>query len=146
MNRQERRVNLSLARSHLRKVNRNLSDDFVQLTRENWPHDTEPTRFAVFRSNRFLVQAFNENGGVIRLSICRTTVDAAGNWLAHITWDELQKIKNGVGYSEQDAVEVYPRDRDVVNVSNMRHLWIMPEYLKFAWRNVTHVSGEGLCL
>jgi hypothetical protein len=69
MDRQDRRASLSLAKSHLRKVNRSLSDDFVELTRENWPHDTEPSRFAVYRSKRFLVQAFNEGGGVIRLSV-----------------------------------------------------------------------------
>lgn len=146
MSRQERRASLSLAKSHLRKVNRSLSDDFAEIPQEKWPHGSNPRPIAVFRSKRFLVQAYEENAGVIRLSVCRTTVDSNGNWLAHITWEELQKIKNGVGYSEQDAVEVYPRDQDVVNVCNMRHLWIMPEHLKFAWRNVTFASGEGLCL
>jgi hypothetical protein len=43
-------------------------------------------------------------------------------------------IKNAVGYQDRDAVEVYPSQTDVVNVSNMRHLWILPEKLDFAWR------------
>lgn len=146
MNRSERRATLSLAKSHLRKVNRALSDVFVELPRATWPQESDPLRFAVYRSKRFLVQAFNEREGIVRLSVCRTTVDASGNWLAHITWDELQAIKNGVGYAEWDAVEIYPREQDVVNVSNMRHLWVLMEPLKYAWRNATFASGEGICL
>lgn len=142
MNRTERRAKFSIAKSHLRKVNRALSDDFVEIPQERWPAESDPKRFAVFRSRRFLVQAFNERDGVVRLSVCRTTVDANGNWLAHITWEELQGIKNGVGYALHDAVEIYPHEKDVVDVSNMRHLWILPAPLKFAWRNLTFACGD----
>ena len=31
-------------------------------------------------------------------------------------------------------MEVYPRTADLVNVANMRHLWVLPELLPFAWR------------
>ncbi|EOG1815585.1 hypothetical protein ACK3RA_000943 [Enterobacter hormaechei] len=48
--------------------------------------------------------------------------------------DALQEIKSAVGYGDRDAVEIYPRDSDVVNVANMRHLWITPEPIAFAWR------------
>lgn len=146
MNRTERRAKLSLAKSHLRKVNRSLSDDFIEIPQDRWPTDADPSRFAVYRSKRFLVQAFNERDGVVRLSVCRAAVDATGNWVAHITWEELQAIKNGVGYEENDAVEIYPRAQDVVNVANMRHLWVLPEHLKYAWRVATFVSYEGSCL
>lgn len=142
MNRADRRANLKLAKSHLRKVNRTLSDDFIEIPKENWPRKSDPTPFAVYRSKRFLVQAFEERDSIVRLSVCRTTVDAHGNWLAHITWDELQDIKIGVGYSDRDAVEVYPRSSDVVNVSNMRHLWVLPDYLKYAWRNATFACAS----
>lgn len=43
-----------------------------------------------------------------------------------ITWDDLQWIKRAAGYGDREAVEVYPLDDDVVNVANMRHLWILP--------------------
>lgn len=32
------------------------------------------------------------------------------------------------------AVEIYPAERDIVNVANMRHLWVLPERLPFGWR------------
>ena len=41
-----------------------------------------------------------------------------------ITWDELQSIKNQIGYQDFLAFEMYPPEKDVVNVENMRHLWI----------------------
>lgn len=91
-------------------------------------------RFAVWRNNRFLVQAFDDGVGALRLSICRSELDDKGNWRDGLTWDELQQIKNAVGFSDFDAVEVYPAEADVVNVANMRHLWVMTEQLKFAWR------------
>lgn len=146
MNRAERRAKLALTKRYIRRGNRSLSDDFVEVPRSSWPAESDPLPAAVYRSKRFLVQAFNERDGIVRLSICRTALDASGEWLARITWEELQAVKNGVGYAEHDAVEVYPRAQDVVNVSNMRHLWIMPEHLKYAWRVATFVSYDGKCL
>ena len=90
-------------------------------------------RFAVWQSPRFLVQAFRERDGIIRLSVNRTGRQA-GRWQEGITWDELQEIKSQCGYGDQDAVEIYPTDHDVVNVANMRHVWVLPERVCFAWR------------
>jgi len=35
---------------------------------------------------------------------------------------------------DADAIEIFPADMDVVNVANMRHLWVMAEPVEFAWR------------
>ncbi len=89
----------------------------------------------VWRSKGFLVQVFGERDGVLRMSVCRTAFDrSAGRWLENITWDELQRLKREIGRGDLDAVEIYPADRDVVNVANMRHLWIMQERFPLAWR------------
>lgn len=120
-------------RKHLHMENRKLGPAFVAIDRSQWPTD-DGKRFAVWRNNRFLVQAFDDGVGALRLSICRSELDDKGNWRDGLTWDELQQIKNAVGFSDFDAVEVYPAQSDVVNVANMRHLWIMTEQLKFAWR------------
>ena len=89
-----------------------------------------------WRSRGFLVQEFPAPApALVRLSVCRTAVDvAAGRWVDGITWEELQEIKAQVGYGAQDAVEVFPASADVINVANMRHLWVMQEPLVFAWR------------
>lgn len=89
---------------------------------------------AVFRSSSFLVQVFQEQNGIVRLSICRSVLTQDGQWADGITWDQLQELKHQAGYGAYDAVEVYPADNDVVNVANFRHLWVLPGPLAFAWR------------
>lgn len=73
---------------------------------------------------------------VCRLSINRAVLNDSGGWLDGITWDSLQAVKAGVGFAGYDALEVYPRQSDLVNVANIRHLWILREPLEWAW-------GEG---
>lgn len=110
--------------------------EFKKVPESQWPlkpHDLK--RRNVWISGYFLVQEFLEDDDVIRLSINITSIGKSGRWKDGITWDALQLIKAAVGYSERDAVEVFPRDFDVVDVANMRHLWILPEPIPFAWRN-----------
>lgn len=118
-----------------------------QVSRDKWPRfNADPARFAVWANPRFLVQCFTEKGGVIRLTINRRDTVRSGQWAEGISWDELQAIKAACGYGSRDAVEVYPPDDDVVNISNMRHLWIFPEgeRLPFVWRNPK--AGQQLSL
>ena len=42
-----------------------------------------------------------------------------------ITWDELMAAKNE-GFPDEIAIEIYPREEDLVNETNTRHLWIVP--------------------
>ncbi|MFJ5980162.1 hypothetical protein ACIQCX_04495 [Enterobacter cancerogenus] len=88
----------------------------------------------MWANSYFLVQEFQEDNGVIRLTVNTTSIGSSGRWKDGISWDALQEIKSAVGYSDRDALEIYPRDSDVVNVANMRHLWITPEPISFAWR------------
>jgi hypothetical protein len=77
--------------------------------------------------------------GAERLTICRTTVDpSAARWLEGIGWDDLQRLKRECGRGERWAVEIFPADSEVVNVANMRHLWVLPEAPSFAWRTLRH--------
>ena len=88
----------------------------------------------VWRSKSFLVQVFKEADGVTRLSVIRTAVRVDGDWADGISWDDLQRLKSECGRGSLDAVEVYPADGEVVNVANMRHLWVLPVRLSFAWK------------
>lgn len=124
-------------RRQLARDNDKLPDFMLPVPRQAWPIRSEgPEPVAVFRSRRFLAQVFDAHGGVLRISVCTTTLTTGGRWEDGITWDELQQIKREIGFGGRDAVEVYPPDRDVVNVANMRHLWVMPvgERLPFALR------------
>lgn len=64
-------------------------------------------------------------GWVTHLRVCR--LDGADG----VSWDTLQAIKSDLGFADAWAVEVYPPDDAVVNLTNMRHLWIMPS--DYAW-------------
>lgn len=102
------------------------------------PNTPPPLR--VWRSQKYLVQEYCVNVQVVRLSI-QTTKVAKGfkqkrQFEDGISWDVLQKLKRECGYGDRDAVEIYPKDADIVNVANMRHLFVyLKETLKIAWRN-----------
>ncbi|AHG22162.1 hypothetical protein Z042_22940 [Chania multitudinisentens RB-25] len=109
---------------------------FTPVPAEKWPinqHDS--TREAVYINHEFLVQVFAEANGIKRLTINLTALGAGMRWKDGISWDALQVIKDALGFSDQDAVELYPAQADIVNVANMRHLWVLPEKVNFGWRH-----------
>lgn len=124
-------------RRELERQNAKMPRELRLVPPEEWPleHQREPI-LRVWRSREFLVQEYAEPAPVlVRLSVLRTTLDPkAGRWLDGITRDELQQIKAECGYGQHDALELYPPDSDVVNVANMRHMWVMRELQTFAWR------------
>lgn len=123
-----------------REENRRWPAHLVQIPREDWAPgalaiaDYAEAVRAVWRSRAFLVQVCDEPGGVVRISVSTTAIDDNGRARDGITWDQLQQIKAAVGFADQDAIEIYPAARDVVNVANMRHLWVLPEPVSCAWR------------
>lgn len=118
----------------LEKENAALPMGLQEVPRSLWPIHSGSIR-RVFRSRHFLVQEYIAPAPAkVRLSVCRTSIGDNGRWVDGISWDELQQIKRECGYGDADAVEVYPSDDNVVNVANMRHLWIMAEPLQFSWR------------
>lgn len=101
----------------------------------DWPPHRPPGIVSVWRSRRFLAQLYAAEPGtscVGRLSINRTSVRDS-RWEGDLTWDELMRVKSECGFGRICAVEVYPADAKVVNVANMRHLWLLGEAPDFAW-------------
>jgi hypothetical protein len=117
-------------------------DRLVEVPRDEWPVRHHPKLARVLRCRDFLVQVFAEPGDVLRLSIQRCAFDrASGRWKDGITWDDLQHLKTLAGYGERVAVELYPPDRDMVNVANLRHLWILPTAPDFMWRRAAQAGS-----
>lgn len=126
-------ITTRIQRRQLKRKNAKMSSDLLEVPRSEWPY-TDGSQRRVWRSCDYLVQEFDAPApAYVRLCINRTTL-TCNQWEANITWDELQNIKAQCGYSESEAVEVYPADHDVVNVANMRHLWILREKMPFTWR------------
>lgn len=90
--------------------------------------------FKVFRTRDHLIQIYREATGHIRISVNKVAVFDNGDWEDGISWDTLMWVKKQLGYGDCHAVEVYPREEDVVNVANIRHLFILEEPLPFIWR------------
>ena len=112
--------------------NRSWPAALIQVPREQWPITSEKV-IEAWRSRNFFVAVYRERDGIERLSINRTTATKK-SWADGISWEELQRLKRECGRGDLDAVEIFPADSDVVNVANMRHLWVLPERLSFAWR------------
>jgi hypothetical protein len=112
----------------------------------DWPaiEDGKSSRVDVLRSRGFLVQVFGEDGQMLRLSVNRTEWDERQNrFREDITWDDLQRLKAEAGYADRVAIEVFPPERLVVNIANMRHLWLLPEgaeQMPFVWGGRKHLS------
>lgn len=105
---------------------------FKEIPQAQWP-SFPPGLCRVFKSDEFLVQEYKSESGQLRLSVNAIKRTVKG-WKDGITWEQLQHIKRMIGYANRCAIEVFPPDKDLVNVANMRHLWIvdMPD---FAWKN-----------
>ena len=100
-----------------------------EIPREQWPFmpsiETVPLR--VWLSNDYLAVLYQQRiDGKKRLTVNSTRMNGR-SWRDGITWDELQRIKNETLGADVWCVEVYPPESELVNVSNMRHLWVLQE-------------------
>ncbi len=65
-----------------------------------------------------------------------------------ISWDELQHIKNLAFGAEATAVEIFPPMSQLVNIKNIRHLWLvlpdckLPNLREILFRPRDETSGE----
>ena len=101
------------------------------IPRSEWPLTANPRGLSeAWRSREFLVQIFSHEVAE-RLSVCRTELSGE-RWKDGISWDDLQRLKRECGRGDKCAVEIFPPDSEVVNVANMRHLWIT-EAPAFMW-------------
>ncbi len=107
-----------------------------KISPEEYAHIKQPEGLEqVWKDDKFLVQVYAKEKSAIRLSVTKIGESTLNREFPDgITWDELNAIKTEVGFGNFDAVEIYPKQKDVVNVANMRHLWILDKPLPFIWR------------
>lgn len=119
------------ARRHLQQESRKFSEEFTRISDD----EIKDVSFmgkkpeACFRNRNFFAAVFLddcEGQSYCRLTVNRTELFQDGNWIDKITWDELMAVKRGIGMGDRWMVEVYPKDDEIVNVANMRHLFLVP--------------------
>lgn len=135
LNRADRRMMVKYAREEAAKRPARLTE----IPRETWPPYPNPAHAPtkVWQSRKYLVQLFDEtplqNIDTRRMSVNRVTIGDDGRWDAGLSWDELQDIKREIGFGDWYGLEIYPRDGDVVNDANMRHIWLLAVPLPLGW-------------
>ena len=100
-----------------------------EVPREAWPFmpQLETEALCVWRSKDYLAVLYRQlSDGNTRLTVNSVRRNGKGEWRDGITWDELQRVKQEC-LGDVWCMEVYPPEADVVNVSNMRHLWLLDE-------------------
>lgn len=120
--------------SFLRKQNAKYPVTLVEVPPSEWPDMGRCGLIRVWRSRRLLVQLFDPADGGQRFTVCRTEINPSGNWKDDISWDELQEAKNQAGFVDRRAIEIFPPSSELINVANMRHLWLIQAPPSFAWR------------
>ncbi|MEY3895588.1 MAG: hypothetical protein RLZZ214_1107 [Verrucomicrobiota bacterium] len=138
-------------RKNLQQAQRKLSQDLQEVPAEEVAKVEAIGKkpLVVWKSRHFLVQLIQdvifagtpEEQEYLRLTVSRTELTNDGNWKDGISWDELMVIKSQCGFAEQWAVEVYPPTDEIVNVGNMRHLWLVTRPV-FAWSKHNHPADD----
>lgn len=107
--------------------------DTMQRVDRTVMRDVAADPLRVWMSVDFLAALYMEGRDVYRLSVNRTGQGPDGRWLDGITWDDLMRVKSECGFGDRWAVECFPPDGQVVNVANIRHLWLLDGPPTFGW-------------
>jgi len=111
----------------------------TEIPRWKFPPDQSPLPDKAWESHHFMVMLYPEPSQYaetsLRLSVVLKTQYTSKGADEHIRWDELQALKKSAGYGNWFAVEVYPKETDIIRDRNMRHLWLFSEQLKIGWVN-----------
>ena len=98
------------------------------------PDDAPEHMLSMWGSRDHFAVLWLDPNGFQRLTINSTTLDTrTGTWADGLTWDELMKVKNECGFAANWCVEVYPPRAEIVDVSAMRHLWLLGGPPACAW-------------
>jgi hypothetical protein len=133
---QDRKAFLSVRRE-FQKECRKHGEDFIQIpigeAKDLTCMGKAPE--ACFRNRSFFVMLFMDDSDgtpYLRMSVNRTELDNDGGFKGGMTWDELMAVKRGIGFADLWMTEVYPPDEDIVNVANIRHLFLVNQP-PYAW-------------
>jgi hypothetical protein len=87
---------------------------------QGWSHDITTAH----KNRVFSVLRRDAGGGVTHLAVSSLSQERP-------TWWEMQRIKNELAGHEATAVEVYPPAAEVVDGTDMFHIWVLPSPLAF---------------
>ena len=130
LNREQRRA--------LEKVKRQLIasyPDTLEIVRENdpnIPYSSHPQDIEhIYRSKKYTVILWKQGIDPTllmgqKISISRNEWDSKSRrYVGDIVFDEIMEIKREMGLGEEKCIEFYPKDSELVDLANMRHIWVI---------------------
>lgn len=103
------------------------------------PNPGGPRPFEVWASRTWTVMLYRSSDEIGGDEIrdegieCRISVRRTDGGI-DISWTDLQKIKADIGRADRWACELFPTERDLVDVANLRHLWLYFGTPSFGWK------------
>ncbi|CEG25989.1 DUF7694 domain-containing protein [Bacillus sp. B-jedd] len=91
----------------------------IQLLANGWFAEVE--RVYSNREYAVLIRTADTEWGPVEHAAIRNVASS------DITWAEKQRIKNEIFGPERIAIEVFPKESELVDEANMYHLWVLPE-------------------
>lgn len=119
MNRRDRRANLSVAKKRQSWAWEERKPSAADLAR----HPAVGRMRTAFVNDLYSVQVYDVStvlGVVVHLIV------RAHDGKSEPPWRDMQRIKNEITGSMTEAVQVYPREADVVDQANVYHLFVVP--------------------
>lgn len=93
----------------------------------NVPYSSHPEDIkTIFRSKKYTVILWKQNriDGKQRFSISRNEWNSKERrYVGDISWDEIMEIKRQIGLGDVECWEYYPKDNEIINEANMRHIF-----------------------
>ena len=132
---------IKLIKKYISEVNQRFSDKFVEIPSDEIKGCSYAPEKA-WRNKNYLVYLYHDRE-FLRLCVQRTTIKDDGSFDDGISWDRIQQIKSAVGFGDYWGLEVFPADKALVNVSNIRHIWLFKDRPAFAWSGKDDVTGVG---
>jgi hypothetical protein len=131
-------MNLIKAKRQLLKdTNWKYPDKLAVVPEKDWPEEWRGAKEAplqAWRSRKFFAMRYASGHCLGRLSFGRSEITSEGDWKDGLTWDDIMRLKAEAGYGDCWAIEIFPPVLDIVNVANLRHIWLLVEAPPMAWR------------
>ena len=103
-----------------------VSDEEFNFVKGKMPTGTGYNFNRAYRNNEYavLVRTVDTKWGKIRHAAIRNIKST------DISWKEKQEIKDKIFGKNKTGIEVYPKEKDLVDDANMYHLWILPKEME----------------
>ncbi|WP_416730279.1 hypothetical protein [Fictibacillus sp. JL2B1089] len=110
----------------------------------NWRKHASPNSFKEHRHKGWFGEMDRVYSEVESYVVMIRTVETEWGLVEHaairnaenndIPWAEKQRIKNEIFGSERIAIEVFPKESELIDVANMYHIWVLPKGMQLPFK------------